>query len=138
MIYRNDIFISNSSIVIILQTISISVSSLLSVLLTIDVTRKKDQMSDFCAEGSLFLFSSFCLLKNYMLQEYARSLRLSKGTIQPQSLFHGYDWKDLSCFCTNQLYLCSLRLVALWFLHNREFLIPLVQVKRHNNLLKTI
>ena len=137
MIYRNDIFISKSSIVTVLQTISISVSSLLSVLLTIDVTRKKDKMSDFCAGGSLFLFSSFCLLKN-ILQDYARSLRLSKGTIQPQSLFRGYDWKDLSCFCTNQLYLCSLRLVALWFLHNREFLIPLVQVERHNNLLKTI
>ena len=35
-------------------------------------------------------------------KEYSRSLRLSKGTMLPQSLFHGYHRKDLSCFCTNE------------------------------------
>ena len=35
-------------------------------------------------------------------KEYSRSLRLSKGTMLPQSLFHGYRRKDLSCFCTNE------------------------------------
>ena len=136
MIYRNYIFISYSSIVIVLQKVSVSVSYLLRVLLTIDVTWKKDRI--FRAEGSLFLFSSFCLLNNYMLQEYCRSLRLLKGTIQPQSLSHSYQRKDLSSFCTNQLFLCSLRLLAFAFLHNRGFLITLLEVERQNNLSNTI